>query len=39
MKSEDETVKTIRVKLSLAENVKRFVRIVSRYPYDMDWMK
>ena len=27
---------TIQVKLSLAENVKRFVEIVSRYPYEMD---
>ena len=29
-------MKTINIKLSLAENVKSFVNVVSRYPYDMD---
>ena len=29
-------MKTISVKLPLAENVKTFVNIVSKYPYDMD---
>jgi len=30
------TVKQINIKLSLAENVKTFVNVVNRYPYDMD---
>ena len=29
-------MKSINIKLSLAENVKSFVNVVSRYPYDMD---
>ena len=29
-------MKSIIIKLSLAENVKTFVNMVNRYPYDMD---
>ncbi|MDR1263218.1 MAG: HPr family phosphocarrier protein [Oscillospiraceae bacterium] len=29
-------MKSVNIKLSLAENVKNFVNIVSRYGYDMD---
>ena len=29
-------MKAINIKLSLAENVKAFVNIVSRHPYDVD---
>lgn len=29
-------MKSINIKLSLAENVKSFVNVVNRYPYDMD---
>ena len=29
-------MKTINVKLPLAENVKAFVNVVSKYPYDID---
>ena len=29
-------MKTITVKLPLAENVKAFVNVVNKYPYDMD---
>ena len=29
-------MKQINIKLSLAENVKTFVNMVNRYPYDMD---
>jgi len=29
-------VKTVNIKLSLAENVKKFVNIVSKYPYEID---
>lgn len=29
-------MKSVNVKLSLAENVKSFVNIVNRYPYDVD---
>ena len=29
-------MKSINIKLSLAENVKTFVSMVNRYPYDMD---
>ena len=29
-------MKQISIKLSLAENVKTFVNMVNRYPYDMD---
>jgi phosphotransferase system HPr-like phosphotransfer protein len=29
-------VKTVTIKLSLAENVKKFVNIVSKYPYEID---
>ena len=29
-------MKSVSIKLSLAENVKSFVNIVNRYPYDID---
>jgi len=29
-------VKTVNIKLSLAENVKKFVNIVNKYPYEID---
>lgn len=29
-------MKSVNIKLSLAENVKTFVNVVNRYPYDMD---
>ena len=29
-------MKTVQIKLPLAENVKAFVNIVNKYPYDMD---
>ena len=29
-------MKAVNIKLSLAENVKTFVNVVNRYPYDMD---
>ena len=29
-------MKSVNIKLSLAENVKEFVNIVNRYPYDVD---
>ncbi|MGI6188388.1 MAG: HPr family phosphocarrier protein [Caldicoprobacteraceae bacterium] len=29
-------MKTVTIKLSLAENVKKFVNIVSKYPYEID---
>jgi len=29
-------VKSVNIKLSLVENVNKFVNIVSRYPFDMD---
>lgn len=29
-------MQSVNVKLSLAENVKSFVNIVNRYPYDVD---
>jgi phosphocarrier protein HPr len=29
-------MKQVNIKLSLAENVKAFVNMVNRYPYDMD---
>lgn len=29
-------MKSVNIKLSLAENVKTFVNAVNRYPYDMD---
>ncbi|NLD04268.1 MAG: HPr family phosphocarrier protein, partial [Clostridiales bacterium] len=29
-------MKSIPIKLSFAEEVKAFVNVVSRYPYDMD---
>ena len=29
-------MKSINIKLSLSENVKTFVNMVNRYPYDMD---
>ena len=29
-------MKSFNIKLSLAENVKTFVNVVNRYPYDMD---
>ena len=30
------SVKTVTIKLSLADNVKKFVNIVSKYPYEID---
>ena len=29
-------MKSVNIKLSLAENVKTFVNIINRYPYDVD---
>ncbi len=29
-------MKSVNIKLSLVENVNKFVNIVSRYPFDMD---
>ncbi len=29
-------MKTVNIKLSLAENVKSFVNIVNKYPYEID---
>lgn len=29
-------MKSVNIRLSLAENVKAFVNIVNRYPYDVD---
>ncbi len=29
-------MKSVNIRLSLAENVKTFVNLVNRYPYDMD---
>ncbi len=29
-------MKTVNIKLSLAENVKKFVNIVNKYPYEID---
>ncbi len=29
-------MKSVNIRLSLAENVKAFVNVVNRYPYDMD---
>ena len=29
-------MKAVKIKLSLAENVKTFVNIVNKYPYDVD---
>ena len=29
-------MKSVNIKLSLAENVKLFVNVVNHYPYDMD---
>ena len=29
-------MKSIKVSLSMAENVKKFVSVVSKYPYDID---
>ena len=29
-------MKTVQIRLSLVENVKKFVNIVGRYPFDMD---
>jgi phosphotransferase system HPr-like phosphotransfer protein len=31
-----EAVKTVMIRLSLVENVNRFVNIVARYPFEMD---
>ena len=31
-----ETMKAVNIKLSLAENVKTFVNIANRYPFDID---
>ena len=36
MKREVSLMKSFSIKLSLTENVKAFVNIVSRYPYDVD---
>ena len=33
---ETEPMKAVNIKLSLAENVKTFVNIANRYPYDID---
>ena len=32
----DRCMKAVNIKLSLAENVKTFVNIANRYPYDID---
>ncbi len=29
-------MKTVNIKLSLAENVKNFVNIINKYPYEVD---
>lgn len=29
-------MKTVNIKLTMAENVKKFVNIVSKYPYEID---
>lgn len=29
-------MRTVNIKLTLAENVKKFVNIVSKYPYEID---
>ena len=34
--SEGIVMKAVNIKLSLAENVKSFVNIANRYPYDID---
>ena len=31
-----EAVKTVMIRLSLVENVNRFVNIVARYPFEME---
>lgn len=31
-----QKMKTVNIKLSLAENVKYFVNIANKYPYDLD---
>lgn len=31
-----QSMRAVNIKLSLAENVKQFVNIASRYPYDID---
>ena len=36
MSEETEPMKAVNIKLSLAENVKTFVNIANRYPYDID---
>ena len=33
---ETEAMKAVNIKLSLAENVKTFVNIANRYPFDID---
>lgn len=35
-KGRKSTMKSVEIKLSLAENVKSFVNIVNRYSYDVD---
>ena len=35
-KGDFQSMRAVNIKLSLAENVKQFVNIVSRYPYDID---
>ena len=32
----DKNMKAVNIKLSLAENVKHFVNIANKYPYDLD---
>ena len=36
MSEETEPMKAVNINLSLAENVKTFVNIANRYPYDID---
>ena len=35
-KGDFQSMRAVNIKLSLAENVKQFVNIASRYPYDID---
>ena len=35
-RNEGTIMKAVNIKLSLAENVKSFVNIANRYPYDID---
>jgi phosphocarrier protein HPr len=36
VEKEAKCMKTVTIKLGLAENVKSFVNIINRYPYDVD---